>query len=272
MKKKTPPAVKLLPALFLAALAAAAPARISAGGAEDLFGGPFSGLPPVLTQTVPASPAEEAPQAGIFDAPQEKIYYLAPWQVELDAVPPAPAAGSGVDNEDLAALKRWQAVRTEAQCAAANAQPDATYDNFFGAISPFGESAPKEVEKIFFKVRADTASMVFLLKRKYERPRPFLRDPALVPCLDREGGYAYPSGHSAVARVFGLMLSELVPANSPKYISYADQAALNRVIGGVHHPSDTVAGKKLGDAVYEALTRDRAFKADMDTLRGNLKP
>jgi len=136
MKKKTPPAVKLLPALLLAALAAAAPARISAGGAEDLFGGPFPGLPPFLTQTAPA----------------------------------------------------------------------------------------------------------------------------------------YPSGYSAVARVFGLMLSELVPANSAKYTSYADQAALNRVIGGVHHPSDTEAGKKLGNAVYKALERDRAFKTDMQTLRGNLKP
>lgn len=269
MSEKKPRTAKLLTALFLAA---AAPASLSAGCADDLFNGPFSGLAPVLAHTVPAPPAAEAPQAGVFDAPQGKIYYLAPWQVELDSVPPAPAAGSAADRADLAEVKRWQEERTPAQCAAANAQPDATYDNFFGAISPFGENAPKEVEKIFFKVRADTASMVFLLKRKYERPRPFLRDPALVPCLDREGGYAYPSGHSAVARVFGLMLSELVPANALKYMSYADQAALNRVIGGVHHPSDTAAGKKLGDVVYKALSLDRAFKADMDILRRNLKP
>lgn len=256
----------------MAALAAAAPARVSAGGAEDLFNGPFSGLPPVPAYTVPAPPAEEAPQAGVFDVPQGKIYYLAPWQVELDVVPPAPAAGSAADRADLAEVRRWQEERTNAQCAAANAQPDATYDNFFGAISPFGETAPKEVEKIFFKVRADTGSMVYLLKRKYERPRPFLRDPAFIPCLDREGGYAYPSGHSAVARVFGLILSDLVPRNATRYMSYAAQAALNRVIGGVHHPSDTEAGKKLGDAVYKALKQDRAFKADLETLRGNLKP
>lgn len=260
-----------LPAVFLAFLAAA-PARVSAGGAEDLFSGPFSWPSSFSAYTVPASPAEAAPQAGVFDAPQEKIYYLAPWQVGLDAVPPAPAAGSAVDREDLAEIRRWQEVRTEAQCAAANAQPDATYDNFFGAISPFGGTAPKEVEKIFFKVRADTASMVFLLKRKYERPRPFLRDPALIPCLDREGGYAYPSGHSAVARVFGRILSGLVPKHADKYMSYASQAALNRVIGGVHHPSDTEAGKKLGDAVYKALEQDRAFKADLEILRRNLKP
>lgn len=269
MKNRT---ILPLHALFLAAFAAAAPAGASAGGAEDLFGGPFSGLPPFLTYTVPASPAEEAPQAGIFDAPPEKIYYLLPSQVDLSVVPPAPAAGSAVDRADLAEIRRWQEERTEAQCAAANAQPDATYDNFFGAVSPFGATAPKEVEKIFFKVRADTGSMVYLQKHKYKRPRPFLRDPALVPCLDREGGYAYPSGHSAVARVFGRILSDLVPRNGAVYMSYAAQAALNRVIGGVHHPSDTEAGKKLGDAVYKALEQDRAFKADLEILRRNLKP
>lgn len=268
MKNRT---TLLLTALFLAALAAA-PARVSAGGAEDLFSGPFSGPSAFSAYTVPVSPAEEAPQAGIFDAPPEKIYYLLPSQVDLSVVPPAPAAGSAVDRADLAALKRWQEERTDAQCAAANAQPDATYDNFFGAISPFGAAAPKEVEKIFFKVRADTGSMVYLQKHKYKRLRPFLRDPALVPCLDREGGYAYPSGHSAVARVFGRILSGLVPRNADKYMSHADQAALNRVIGGVHHPSDTEAGKKLGDAVYKALVQDRAFKADLEILRGNLKP
>ena len=192
--------------------------------------------------------------------------------MDVSQVPPAPAAGSAVDNEDLAAVKRWQTERTEAQCEAARAQADATYDEFFDEVSPFGNPAPGTVETIFQKVRTDTGLTVYDQKGRYRRPRPFIRDSAITPCLARESGYSYPSGHSTVARVFGLMLSDLVPASSGTFMAYADQAGLNRVIGGVHYPSDIEAGKILGDAVYKALKQNRAFMTDMDTLRKNLKP
>ena len=270
MKNKTP---LLIPAVFLLALACAAPARLSAGSTLDLPGSrdPFSWLSSGLADIVYAAPAAEVFPVGVFDSPADKIYYLSPNQVDISRVPPAPTAGSDVDKEDLAAVRRWQAERTEAQCEAARAQANATYDEFFGAVSPFGNPAPAEVEKIFSQVRTDAGSMVFLLKNKYRRPRPFLRDPAIAPCLCRALGYAYPSGHSTAAHVFGLMLSDLVPANAHKYMSYANQGGLNRVIGGVHYPSDTEAGKTLGDAIYKALKQNCVFNADMDTLRKNLK-
>lgn len=273
MKDKTIIARRLISAVFLISLAAAAvlPARLFAAAAIDAIGfrDPFSGLPCRLPEAVPAA---EAYPAGVFDIPADKVYYLSPGQVDVSQVPPAPAAGSVVDNEDLAAVRRWQAERTEAQCKAARAQANAAYDEFFGEVSPFRNPAPKEVEKIFQKVMTDAGSIVYVQKEQYKRPRPFLRDSAITPCINKVGGYAYPSGHSTTARVFGLILSDLVPAGSAKFMSYADQAALNRVIGGVHHPSDIEAGKKLGDAIYKALKQNRNFSTDMDTLRRNLKP
>lgn len=251
-----------------------APGRLSAAKAIDslFFNDPFSGLAYAegdsMRNTVPS---EEMYPPGVFDVPTDKVYYLTPAQVDMSQMPPAPAAGSAVDKEDLAGVLRWQAERTEAQCSAANVQADATYDALFGEISPFVRPAPAAVAKILHKVRTDTGLIVYFQKEKYKRPRPFLRDPAIIPCLEKEGGYAYPSGHSTAARVFGLMLSDLLPADAAKFMSYADQAALNRVIGGVHHPSDTEAGKKLGDATFKALKQNRAFNADMDTLRRNLE-
>ena len=262
-------------AVFIALMAASAilPGRIFAADAIDtLFSyTSFSGLAACSPETVPAASAEETYPLGVFDVKPDKIYYLSPSQVDMSQVPPAPAAGSAVDKEDLAGVLRWQAERTEAQCAAANAQASATYDEFFGEVSPFGNPAPAEVENIFKKVRTDTGGIVYSQKEKYKRPRPFLRDPAITPCLGRENGYSYPSGHSATARVFGLILSDLVPASASRFMAYADQAALNRVIGGVHHPSDIEAGKNLGDATYKALKQNRSFNTDMETLRRNLK-
>ncbi len=223
---------------------------------------PFTGAPLEFSVEVPAVPLEGS----------ARIYYIAPWEVETSAVPSPPPAGSAGDLGDLAELRRWQAERTEAQCAAARLQEDAGFKAFYGAVSPFPVPVPKEVEKVFWKVKLDTASVVWLLKRKYERPRPYLRFPGLEPCVEREDSDAYPSGHSAVAWVFAHILSDLVPASSPEFRAYAGRAALNRVLGGVHHPTDTEAGRLLGGAVYAALKKDRDFRADLELLRRSLRP
>ena len=275
MKNKNSFIRKFITAVFFISLAAAVvmPVRSWAGPAiYDL--GSFTGLSCGLSETIPTPvpQTERAQQLSIFDKPTDRIYYILPSQVDAAQMGPAPAAGSAADIEDMDTVRRWQAERTEAQCAAANAQSNATYDEFFGAVSPFGTPGSNEVEKIFDKVRTDAGSIVYVQKEQYKRPRPFLRDPALNPCLGRESGYSYPSGHAATARVFGLILSDLVPADSGMFMSYAYQAALNRVIGGVHHPSDIEAGKILGDAIYKALRKNGNFNKDMATLRKNLKP
>ncbi|MDA8131170.1 MAG: phosphatase PAP2 family protein [Elusimicrobia bacterium] len=257
---------------FLLAAAGLVPSAAQAGPSADelLSLASLSGAELSLPQA--PSPAAAADAPGVFDTPTDRVYYVSPWQVDMSGFQPPPAEGSAEDRRDLAEVLRWQAERTEAQCAVAADQAQATYESFFGEISPFGPSTPAEVGKILQKIKLDTSSVVFLQKRKYARPRPFLRDPAIRPCLKKESGYAYPSGHSTAARVFGLLLSDLVPSESAEFMSYADQAALNRVIAGVHHPSDIEAGKKLGDAVYAALRRSPSFKKDMAVLRKNLRP
>lgn len=279
MKNKTLSMRGLISAIFLIS-AAVIPARLFAvGGIEPAgFRAPFSGPPCGLPEAAAAVPAAQAYPAEGRDIREDKAWYLPPEQVDLSQVPPPPADGSAADKEDLDAVRRWQAERTAAQCAAAKAQENATYDEFFGEVSPFGNPAPEEVETIFQQVKADAKAAIRVLKELYKRPRPFLRDPDIIPCVDKvivytyPTGYSYPSTHSTTARVFGLILSDLVPAEAGKFMAYAGQAALNRVIGGAHHPLDIEAGKKLGDAVYTALKQSPAFGADMDRLRGNLKP
>jgi len=248
----------------LLALQLALASAAFAAGPEAPFRNPFTGAELGFADILPLG----EPEADPYD----RINYIAPWEVKTSVVQPPPAPGSPEDLGDLAELKRWQAVRTNDQCAAAWLQEDAGYEAFFGAVSPFARPAPDNVAKIFQRVRIDAASVMYLLKRKYQRPRPYLRDINIMPCVEKEDSYAYPSGHSTVARVFGLMLSELRPAQASVFMAYADQAALNRVIGGVHHPTDTAAGKRLGDEVFKALKEDKNFRSDMDLLRRSLRP
>ncbi|MCX5794717.1 MAG: phosphatase PAP2 family protein [Elusimicrobia bacterium] len=212
--------------------------------------------------------------AGIAAAkgPQRKqpALYLSEAALQTLQLPPAPVPGSALDKADLIQLHDWEKRRTKQQCAAAQAQEHAYFDEFFGDISPFVKPLPQEAADFLRQVQDDVDVAVGRLKDQNQRPRPYRHDSSLHPCLGRIGGLSYPSGHAALSSVYALMLSELVPARTPEFLTAAGKAALNRVIGGVHHPSDIEAGKLLGDMLYARFSKDPAFQAQIESLRASL--
>lgn len=197
-------------------------------------------------------------------------YYISAEQQRFPDFPPPPAEGSKAWLRDFAALKDWQARRTPQQCARANAAAKASYEEFFGDISPFPRPLPPEAAAVFKRVQGETDGVAADVKDMFKRPRPFHKDAALEPCLGRAGGLAYPSGHATISRLFALMLADLVPSRKKEFFARADEAALDRVIGGVHHPSDIEAGKRLAEKLYKRYRASAVFRADMKTLEGLL--
>ncbi len=197
-------------------------------------------------------------------------YYITAQQQAMPDFPAPPEPGSEADREDLAAVLTAQRGLKQGQCDKAKLAAHADFDNFFGDISPFTKPLPAEAAAIFKRVKTETDGIAADIKDKFKRPRPFLRDPALDPCLGRIGGLAYPSGHATISRLLALMLSDLLPSQRKLFLARADEAALDRVIGGVHHPADIEAGKALADRLYPLYKKSAAFSADMKTLRGLL--
>ncbi len=197
-------------------------------------------------------------------------YYISADQQKFPDFPAPPEAGSKKDKADLAVVLSWQSKRAPQDCARATAGAHAGYEEFFGDISPFQKPLPEEAAVIFRRVKTETDGAAADIKEVFKRPRPFLRDPELQPCLGRIGGLSYPSGHATISRLFALMLADLVPSGKRSFLARADEAALDRVIGGVHHPSDIEAGKKLADRLYRAYKKSPAFRVDMGTLKGLL--
>jgi len=241
--------------------------EFSAGAAAGFFASqPYAVLQPAALGPVPvevySSVADKVASAG---------HYLTVSELDLGAVPAAPAPGSAKDKADFETLLAWQASRSRAQCTAAAAEMEHSFEVFFGKITPFVSPQPAEVTKFFKNVGVDSVAAHRFVKDIYKRDRPFLRDARIKPCIARVSGYAYPSGHATMSRLFALILGDLAPARRKEFIARADEAALNRVIGGVHHPTDIEAGRILANELYRNLSREPEFVSEMDGLRSFLR-
>ncbi len=163
---------------------------------------------------------------------------------------PYPALGSVGSQNDFDALLEYQRTRTEAECAEASHEEDANLLSLFaGPKGPLTKKEAKRLHPRFLTVYGEAGANIYLAKRIYKRPRPYIANPEIQPCIDRESSYAYPSGHTALSRMFARLLSRIYPERANAFMERANEVANNRILGGVHHPTDIYAGKKLGDAL-----------------------
>lgn len=167
---------------------------------------------------------------------------------------PYPANGSEAENVDFDELLHWQNTRTPEDCARADRDHSDSFENLFaGPQGPLTAQEARSLRPYMARFTWAVDLNIGLSKAVYRRPRPFRLRTEIEPCIKLPSSWAYPSGHTISARVFARILSKLYPAREHALMRRADEAAMNRVIGGVHHPSDIVAGKKLGDVIAERL-------------------
>jgi acid phosphatase (class A) len=212
--------------------------------------------------------------AGCAGAPKktaEPPRYLPEAAVEALRFVPPPAPGSPVDAADIETLRGWQARRTKADCDGALAQTKARYETLIGEAGPFALPLKPAPAAFFERLYRELFRETLAVKKRYGRPRPYARGLGLETCIGGVQDDSYPSGHAVNARFYANAISVLRPERHAAYMAAADKAALNRVIGGVHHPSDIEAGKRLADELFSLYMREPAFRADLERLRKYLK-
>jgi len=179
-----------------------------------------------------------------------------------------PADESEAYYNDFDVLRGWQKKRTKKQCLAADSQQFASIQELFPEYKAFFDSLSVSDKKFLYRVYEDAHTINVNVKAHFTRPRPFLSDPALQPCenIGRIGGYAYPSGHAAMAGTFeGIMLA-IDPENAAGIKAAVRQAGLNRIIAGVHHPTDIAAGDGLGRKIYKEFEKNPEFMRKLQDL------
>jgi len=118
------------------------------------------------------------------------------------------------------------------------------------------------------------------LKKLYPRDRPFVRDTTIQPCnvsfLQPSNGSSYPSGHAADGYAAALLLVDVMRGGggaterdrTDLLLARGIRFGTNRMICGVHFPSDVAAGEAFAKALYAKIsTTTSEFQADLACAR-----
>lgn len=174
-----------------------------------------------------------------------------------------PAAGSVEEKAEVKQMIALQDSRTNEDCVYADSQNSTSLTNLFAANNgPLTAKEASKLEKATFKNYAQAGLNIYIAKKLYNRARPYDAHQEVKPCIELETSMSYPSGHAAIARYFANVLSEYYPERKAAFFKRASESSANRVIGGVHYPSDVVAGDKLGDALFKLFKQSERNDRD----------
>ncbi len=189
-------------------------------------------------------------------------------------IPPPPAQNSDTTKAELAELHQIQESRTPAQVAVA--QYDDQHEDMFYLRTVMGNGfTPGNLpllKALSDRMGSEGSAASHALKGEFKRPRPYQFDHTMHPvCETVAQPNSYPSGHSIVSYLDALILIRIVPEKSREILERADDYAHNRMVCGVHYPSDLVAGHEVAYVVFGYLMAQPRFQNDLAAARAETR-
>ena len=199
--------------------------------------------------------------------------YLAPNAVDYQALltpPPAEDSIAAQGEHDLAIA--LDAHRTPEQAALAKYYEE--FDVFTMLAPVLGEwcnaqNLPRTAA-VFQQAYAESRPVIVAAKASWNRPRPFIYNPALTPAVGRPANTSYPSGHGYASAVFAVLLTAALPDHAADWQKQAALVRWSRLVGGAHYPSDVIAGKILGEAVGREMLKSPKLQQALEEVRAEL--
>ena len=114
----------------------------------------------------------------------------------------------------------------------------------------------------FMKIMRDVNTIIFKFKYYFNRPRPHQYSD--LDEIENKGGKSpsYPSGHSTTGAVIAELLSEQFPEHSEDFRVMGTELGYNRIIAGLHHMSDHLAGLQLASQIIPLIIDTKITKSD----------
>lgn len=236
------------------ALGRAAAALVVARARTDGFSAPWTGTVPTgpglwFSTTVPPSPPA-GPLLG-----QMKPFLLA--SGSQFRPPPPPAFGSPEFEAALDEVRQIAATRTAEQDRIAKfwAMPAGTYQppGYWNEEAArlavryrLGERNAAHLLALMNMVGMDAIIATHDAKFAFWLIRPTQADPAISLAVGLPNFPSYPSNHATLSAGMAAILVAAFPAERARLDALADEAALSRLLAGIHYRFDNEAGLRLG--------------------------
>ncbi len=193
----------------------------------------------------------------------------APVAVDLTVLlPPPPAPGTAAAEADLDAVLVAQAARTPESMAAAKADALVSVFRFADVLGPaFSADQLPRTTALFRDAGRESTAIGRRAKAYWHRPRPYRVSERVTPIVGVSTGGSYPSGHSMFGCQSAVLLGVMVPEKRAALLERGSAYGRNRIVGGVHFPTDVDAGCTAGRIVAAVLLQSPAFQAELAAAR-----
>jgi len=191
-------------------------------------------------------------------------YYINPAEIDLvHILAPPPTPDSPAGKTDLQGVLAAVSARTDASIKQAQDDDQRTVFRFTDVMGPnFKTENLPLTTALFQHVYQDGNAATLAAKNFFKRTRPFVVDPEIKIIVVQPPDFSYPSNHSTFGNESGILLAEMIPENAVAIFARAAEYAHNRVIAGVHFPSDVEAGHIAASVIDNTLLHNPRFEAD----------
>jgi acid phosphatase (class A) len=188
-------------------------------------------------------------------------------------LPPPPALNSDQMKTELGEILTIQVTRTKEMEARALADATENIWRFADVVDnpKFNAATLPKVAAFFDRITETEAAVVDPAKDVWKRPRPHLYSDLVKPVVPLSKSGSYPSGHATVGTLMGIELANMLPEKRAQIMARAWEFGHNRVVGGVHYPSDIEMGRITGTVIAQTISTHPDFKTDFEAAKAELR-
>lgn len=223
----------------------------------------------VLALSLQASP----PARAEGNAPFSAAPYFDSATVDLTLIlPPPPAADSVETKAELGELLSVQVTRTPDMVSRAQADAVEEVWRFADVMGPkFTAAALPKTAALFDRLVATDNAVVDPARASFNRVRPHLVSDLIKPVVHLSASGSWPSPHASLGTLMGVVLGDMVPEKRAAIMERARTYAENRLVAGMHFPSDVEVGRIAGSVIAAFALRQPQFMTEFAAARTELR-
>jgi acid phosphatase (class A) len=214
----------------------------------------------LATTTMAAGAAAETP-------------YLTRGEVDLTRFLVAPpAVDSAAQRVDLDAVLDIQRKRSREEIGEAQADQEVSVFRFADVLGKtFAEERLPKTAALARKACQEASRLTAAAKRFWKRPRPYVTSREVTPVTSNLSEGSYPSGHATCGYLWAILLADMIPERRDALLARGVRYGHNRVVGGVHYPTDVEAGRLSAAVIAAVMARSPVFRTDFAAARAELR-